>query len=306
MPKDDKAPDTKHQQVADDQRPQPGTGTDLSVVDFGEDAGVGMENVDQSEFKIPFVRILDAKSPQVKPANMGGVPGAVAGMFINIATGEVFKELLFMPVHRDHYYVEYIKKNDDGSGGGFVGIRDVDDPLVLRLLAQQGKFKKLVTTDEPPHEIVETFELKSIVMGAKTDEKTHITERDGPAFCANLSFSSTQIPKYQTLITRYNAITYMGADNTPTKPPLWAHMWHATSQYETKKTRSWFGWVLRLWRKKPDGTELPTRESLVKRTDPLYIMAKEFYASIAAGKVKSDYKQAADLAADDGPIPFEP
>lgn len=35
-----------------------------AVVDFGEDAGVGMENIDKSEVRIAWLAVLQSNSPQ--------------------------------------------------------------------------------------------------------------------------------------------------------------------------------------------------------------------------------------------------
>lgn len=282
----------------------PRGGTALVAADFGDDAGAGMENVDRGEYKIPFLRILDPKSPQLRPVNQGGIPGAVAGMILNTATNEVYKELLVVPVHRDHNYVEYIKRNPDGSGGGFVGIRAKDDPVVIQLLAAQGKFKKLVTADEPPHEIAETYYLYVLAFPCATDEKTHITNPTGPAFFAMIGFASTQIKKYQNFVGKTLGFQYAGPNGTTKTPPIWAHMWHATTQYEQRGQQSWYGWVLRLRAKNADGSEAPFPHSLIKKTDPLYQDAKNFRNSIVSGEAKADVGAEAAAAAPEEEIPF--
>jgi len=240
--------------------------TDVAIYDPGSDAGAGMEDITRDEYAIPFIRILDAKSPQVRPVSAGGIPGAKAGSIINMSTSEIFdgeKGIEFIPVHRDHKFVEWIKRNDDGSGGGFVGIRAVDDPLVLELRAKHGQFGKLPTSEG--HELVETFELYGLIVA------------DGMANPCVISFSSTQIKKYKSFMTRVMGITYQGPQG-PVRPPLWAHVWTLKTAYESKGQFSWYGWRIAL-------KEEPPIRSRLKLTDPIYARGRELYEAIKSGRV---------------------
>lgn len=260
-------------------------GQDVAVYDPGADAGAGMEDVTKDEYAIPFVRILDAKSPQCKPVNQGGLPGAKGGSVINMSTNEVFdgeKGIEFIPVHRDHHFVEWIKRNDDGSGGGFIGIRSVDDPLVIKLRAEHGQFGKLPTSDG--HELVEAYYLYGLLV------------QDGMGVPCVIGFSSTQIKKYRNFITRVMNIQYQGPGGL-VRPPMWAHFWHFTTVYEQKGQNSWYGWRINL-------KEEPPIKSRLKLNEPLYIQAREFYSSIKAGKVviKQDERQPGEDKDDDVPM----
>lgn len=279
---------------------KPKGGTAIQTYDFGDDAGQGMENVDRSEYKIPFLRILDPKSPQCKPANVGGL-GAKPGSIYNTATNEFYDEILFVPAHRDHYYAEYIKRNPDGSGGGFVAIRPVDDEYVMQLLATQGKFKKLITDTDPVHEIAETYALTGMAIPCKTDPKTFVSTPTGTAFPAVIGYASTQIKKYQTMVGRIMGFTYPGEGGKTIKPPIYAHMWHLTTTYESKGNMSWYGWVVRLAAKNADGTEASFRESMIKRTDQLYQDARGVYNAIIGGTAKVDHTKAG-LSEGDSPV----
>lgn len=255
--------------------------TDVTVFDFGDDVGAGMENVRRDERKIPFLTILDPKSPQCKPVSAGGVPGAKGGAFFNTATGEVYdgeKGIDFVPVYRDENYVEFIPKEPDGSGGGFVSIKSPTDPLVFQLQAKQGKFGKLVTSDKT--ELVQTYYLYGLLLNPD----------DGTPSPVMVAFKSTQIKKYQGFITRQDSIQYPSRDKdgkpVMVKPPLWSHVWHISTRYEQKGTFSWYGYVLRLRKE-------PSRESLIPRTDPLYQTGKTLYEAITSGSKTGDYAEAA-------------
>jgi len=252
--------------------PTPQAGQEVTVYDPGSDAGAGMENVTRDEYAIPFIRILDAKSPQVSPPAAGGIPGAKPGSIFNVSTNEVYdgdKGVEFIPVHRDHHFVEWIPKKEDGSGGGFVGIRAVDDPLVTELRAKHGQFGKLPTSDG--HELAETYYLYGLLVV------------EGMATPVLIGFSSTQIKKYRNFITRVMGITYQGEKtaanpNGIIRPPMWAHRWRFQTVFEKKGTFSWYGWRIGL-------VEDPPLKSRLKTTDPFYIQGRELYNTIKEGRV---------------------
>jgi len=275
------------------------TGTALAAYDFGDDAGSGMENVTRDEYKIPFIRVLQQMSPQCAPPINGGVEGAKPGMFFNTATGEIHDALIVVPTSRDHNFVKYNRRKEDGGNNeGFIQIYAPDDPIILMLREKQGKFGKLLPGDTPPTEIAETMYLYSLVAPATKEGKAL-----GTFFRCILAFTSTQIPKYQTFVSRYMGIQYEVRPNEFVRPPLWAHKWFFTTVYETKKKGSIYGYRITLFGRNEDNTE-SKEKSLIKRTDPLYLDGKAFYESIKKGDVKADYSQAG--AGQDEPGASEP
>lgn len=277
------------------------TGTALEVMDFGDDAGLGMEDVGRDEFIVPILRILQPLSPQCKPVAQGGLPGAKPGMIINTATNELYdgaNGFVFVPVHRDHNFVEFIPRN---LGGGFVGIHADDDPMILQLRAQQGQFGRLYTSDKKTSdglpaegtEIGEQFYLYGLVL-----------DENGFASRVMIAFGSTQIKKYRGFISRVDTIRYIGPDNQQVKPPLWAHRWRLSTTYESNKKGEFYGWSIGLAERNDDGTEQPAIKSLVKRSDPLYTQGREFYDLIHTGGAKVDYAKAADAEAESEEIPM--
>lgn len=255
--------------------PVPQKGRELAVVDFGEDAGMGMEDVSQDEYRIPFLRVLDPKSPQCRPVQAGGM-GAKGGDILNTATGEIWdgtKGFIFLPVFRDHNFIEWIPKNDDGSGGGFVGIHAPDEQIVGQLRAKHGRFGKLPMDNG--NQLAETFYLYGIAI-----------YEDREPIRAMVAFSSTQIPKYQTFVGRYMGIKYRTPQGAEVLPPLWAHRWRFTTGMQTRGQLSWFGWNLKL-----DSENEEPRAALMPMDDPLYKASKDFYLLIREGKAKVDYTQ---------------
>lgn len=262
------------------------TGTELAVVDIDEeDRGKGISNIDPSERKIPFVRILQTNSPECEEGNARFLPHAKAGMFINTATKQVYSKLIMIPCARDHKFVEYTPR---AAGGGFVAVHKPDDPLILMLRAKQGKFGKLsrdVTKRDQQGqaldgtEIQEGFEIYGIFIDPETNQK----------FRAIASFASTQISKYQTLVDRADAIEYQVVGGEIVKPPFWSHKWLLTTAPEKNKKGSFRGYVIGLLAKKEDGSDDVPIKSFIKKSDPLYAMGKEFNKFVEDGKAEVDY-----------------
>lgn len=250
--------------------------TELADYDFGEDAGAGMEDVKKDEFLIPFLRILQSNSPQVDEASGAYLPGAKASMILNTGTNELYDGktgVEFVPVHRDHGFVEWTPRD---AGGGFVGLRSEEDPAVLALRKEQGNFGKLKTTTGT--EIVEVYSLFGL------------TVVDGAPSRVVVAFASTQIKTYRGWIGRVTGMQYKVNDKF-ILPPLWAHRWRLTTVPQQNKKGKFFGWALTLAEKLPDGREAPPLQSFVKRSAPLYAEGKSFHDVIKAGKAKVDHSK---------------
>lgn len=282
-PAGDQQVDVK-EKPAEGQQPQPGQ--EVAIYDPGTDAGAGLEDVSRDEIAIPFIYVLDPKSPQCAPVSAGGIAGAKGGMLYNTGTNEVYdgeKGIPFIPVHRDHNFGEWLPRNQDGSGGGFVTIRAADDPLVLKLRESHGKFGKLPTADG--HELVEAYYLYGLI----------VTEFGASA--ALIPFKSTAIRTYQTFMNRVSGIRYPDP-RTPGKelqPAMWAHRWMLGTQYKPAKKQGQSGWYIpRLWL-----PEEPPIKSRLKTIDPLYVQGKELYNSIKSGRAKAAKEMAREPGEDE-------
>lgn len=280
------------------------TGNALATVDFGEDAGQGLEGVTAAELRIPFIIQLQPLSPQVKPVTAGGMPGAKPGMLLNAGTGELYDinevPLTFLPVYRDHKFLEFTPRN---LGGGFVAMYEPDDALVVKLRGEQSKFGRLVHNNTKGRnekgelldgtEIIESFSLFGIFDPFGTTP-----------FRGVVPFKSTQIKKYQNFMGRVTGLKYNNAQGVPVTPPMWAHAWDLKAGFESNKQGEFYGLNLSLHGKKPDGTEDAAIKSLVARSEPIYQEAKAFYEMLREGVAKADMQTATadqEVPKDDGP-----
>lgn len=268
------------------QLPANAAGTALAVVEIDEeDRGAGLKNISNDERKIPFVRILQTNSPECDETDGKYVKGARAGLLMNTATKQLFERLDYVPCARGHKFIEYIPR---AIGGGFVAVHGPKDDLIVALRAKQGKFGKLsrnvTKRDEQGQaldgtEIVESFELYCIFIDPATGQK----------FRAIAPFQSTQITKYQTFIDRSDGFEYQLTDGTIVKPAIYSHLWTMSTVGEKKKKGSFRGYVLGLKAKKPDGSDDVPIKSFIKKSDPLFVQAKEFCKFVEAGQAEVDY-----------------
>ncbi len=99
---------------------------------FEMDAGAGMEEAGMEARPTPFLRILQDLSPMVKETNSEYIAGAKTGMFVNLASRELFdgsKGVLLVPFYYRQVYCEWRP-----DGGGFAGEHQPKSDTVMASL----------------------------------------------------------------------------------------------------------------------------------------------------------------------------
>jgi hypothetical protein len=241
-----------------------------AVKTLEDDDAAGFEGMTQEDFNIPFIVILQKGSPQVDEDSGSQIEGAKAGMFYNTVTGELYDGKLglrFVPCHRDHLFVEWVPRDE---GGGFVGIHKPEDPKVVALRAEQGKFTKLEmkSGDGEDHDLVETF----YVYGINVKE-------DGSHEYGVLSFSSSQIKAYKNWMTTARNQTVMEGNRRITVP-LFGHVYRVTTIPQENKKGSWQGFRVTFDGKTAADARLP-------KESELYQAGKAFRDLAVSGVVKA-------------------
>lgn len=273
--------------------PATAPGTDLQVIDLGEDAGAGLEDLRMEEQLTPFLRILQKGSPQVDPAAPEYDDRLRAGMIYNTATQEAYdgrEGVEVVVAARDPIYGMWVPRD---SGGGFRGMLKWEDPIVLRGIQKYGRFKKIphVTEDGEAVELVQTIQF--YVLYAPHD----LT--DANAQRAIISMSSTAMPVAQRYLSKHNTKTYFQKSGQSLPAALWQYKWRFSLVPQQNASGSWFNWkdpeLL------PPGVKIGV-EALIPRTSPLFLMGKEFNAQYRSGQAKPDFGDA--KAADNDLPPF--
>lgn len=90
-------------------------------------ASSGFEGTSPETFKTPFLKILQAMSPELKKTDSKYIPGAEQGDFCNSATQELYKELNVVVLKVEHVLIAWRPQR-----GGFVGryTKDMEDKVV--------------------------------------------------------------------------------------------------------------------------------------------------------------------------------
>lgn len=259
-------------------------------LDFGDFAGVGMENVGSEDVAIPFLGIIQSGSPQVDPDHAKYsekcIEGAKAGQFYNTVTNELFAnpdEVYFVPCCKEHKYVEWVPYD---QGGGFVGVHEPYDPLIIEAKKVAKKFNEVFTPDGA-HELDETFYVYGfLVAGPETAEVVT------PIMVA---FNSTKIKVYKKqLMTRLRTIKG--------DPPMFGFRFKVTTVKEPNKAGKMY------YNFKIDpacGSMNASANTPGSKYEKLLVVGKKLVEEMQAGQLKVEYSQQGEQGPkNDGDIPF--
>jgi len=260
----------KNDQAAEESAVATTAGNAVSTeVDYSAYSGSGFENQDNSDIQIPFLRILQALSPEIKPVEKGGIEGAKEGMLFNTVTQECYDEVLFVPAVTKHVYNEWIPKDD---GGGFVGTYNELDKLVIDAQADAKEkdlpFGTLKTPDG--HDLVETFDVYGIL----------VTENNDPMPCI-ISFTSSKIKVYRKWMSSIRMFV-LNTPNGKIKPDLFAHLVKVTTVDEKNKA----GQEYSNFKLTPANGKL--LDSLLGSNDELFIAGRDMHQLVKDGIAKAD------------------
>lgn len=230
--------------------------TDL-MDDIFETAGDGAA-FSADEMQIPFVRILQALSPQLNKNKPEFIKGASSGDLFNTVTGEVWEGdegMVVIPCYQVTKYLEFTPREE---GGGFRGEIASDDPILQR--TTRAGAKEVLPTG---NELVKSDQHYCLIVGA-----------DGVAQPAVIDMKSSQLKVSRRWKTK---IAMQKVKNPKTgqqaTPALYATMWRLRTVEESNDQGSWGNFNVEL-------------EGLVSDRN-LFMEAKAFRESIAAGEVKA-------------------
>lgn len=224
--------------------------TPTSVIDFSEDASVGLENTDKSSFAIPFITILQGLSPQLKD-----VEGARPGLFINTITNELFSEVQVIPCAFQRVFVRWQSR---ASGGGYKGqfsAADIELKKVDYTVDANGAYKM------DDDELVDTR--NHFVLYKTCDDIWK------PAL---ISMSSTLIKKSKRWMTLIQGIEMKGTDGKIFTPPSFSHSYCLRAVEERNSKGSWNSFDVSMH------TAVTNAET--------YVKAKAFHKSVQACEVE--------------------
>ena len=103
--------------------------------------GTGLEDTDSGDYAIPFVRVLQSGSPQLKKNHAKYIEGASQGMLFNTVSNAVYdgdEGILVIPCAYTKKYIEWVPRD---AGGGIVNSEHTVD--ILKSATQNEKKKYL-------------------------------------------------------------------------------------------------------------------------------------------------------------------
>lgn len=110
-----------------------------TLMDLVDQAGTGFEEARPEDYAIPFLRIIQSGSPELKKAHAKYREDAREGMILNTSTGELYdgdSGVFVVPVHFVPRLLEW-KPRD--QGGGFAGSYPANDPIKQKTVRGEGK-----------------------------------------------------------------------------------------------------------------------------------------------------------------------
>jgi hypothetical protein len=173
----------------------------------------GFEEVSASTFKTPFVKILQALSPEVNTRNQAHVEGAEIGKFFNTATYECYDDLNVVVLKVVHSLVVWRP-----SRGGFVGryAKHEEDKIVAR----QDGLKKW---DKDGNDIVDSIEFFCMRI-------------EDPSDIFIFTCSTAAFKHARSWATRLRMLKVNGKNVGVT----WAGVWNVKTVEESNDKGDWF------------------------------------------------------------------
>lgn len=156
-----------------------------------KDSSEGFEAININTIAIPFIKLTQDLSPQLKKNKPEYIEGLAVGDFFNSVTGENYgKTFDFTVIKFEHIFTEW-KPNR----GGFVGYHDVDEAYKI---AVSTKFNEMKTSEG--NDLIETYMYYILISGK---------EKDGVLI---LSASSTAIKNAKKLNSMMNMQYFANGD----------------------------------------------------------------------------------------------
>lgn len=240
------------------------------MVDYGDYAGAGFEDMSRDDFAVPFLNLLQSNSPillERDDLKAGMIYNSVSGIGYEADIAKSHPGIEFVPFHRVHNVIEWTPRD---AGGGYVGEHPLDAPVYADAKKVAEKFGKYKAPNG--NELKETFSVYGL----------HVINWDeGLAEPALIAFTSTKIKVYRTWMTRATSIMVPTPGGGKVKPPLWAHRWRFNSVLQQKGNDKFFN--LQVNFAAENGVA-----SRIAPSHPIFEMASDLYAAAKEGKLKAN------------------
>lgn len=190
------------------------------------DAGKGVSTAAEDNL-VPLIYVLQSNSPQVNKRHESYIEGAEPGdIWLRNASQPIVKGgdgVLFQPCFFQRDIGEWIPRDPDGGGGGFVG-RHLEMPSDATEVADEKNPARKRFMSPRGTEYVET-----------RNHAGYVVLPSGLALPYNIALSSTGHSASRAWMQLMNT-KVIGDD----KAPSWAVLYRIKTRLRTRKTQSWF------------------------------------------------------------------
>ena len=231
--------------------------------EFAEYADAGFQNVTPSDLLIPRITILQALSPQLSRSEPEYIKEAHSGDICDVAMGEIYSDLLFLPVYYRKDYMEWAPRSE---GRKYPVAIHTDD-----------KIYKECTKDEKgifwhgKNKIAETAQFFGFNVSAQMRK-------------CFIPMTGTQFKKAKRWLHLATGEKLKRADNTFFTPPLFYRTYKLGIAEEKNNEGNWFGWTIE---RGPTLPELTADEIGIAWRD-LKTAAAEFQVNLIKGEYRAD------------------
>jgi hypothetical protein len=221
-----------------------------------EEAGAGLENFTTEDMQIPFIRILQALSPQLNKQDSMYIQGAEQGDIFNTVSQQVYKSdqgVIVVPCFFEKKFLEFALRS---SGGGFIRELSADDKDI-GLTTREGAAEMLPSGNE----LVRTHQHVVMAMDPETNQ-------GAPAI---LDMKKTQLKVSRRWNTVKNGIRLPSGNPMP----LYGTAWSIKTVAESNDQGSWYNYKI----------DRVTEAS--KELETMMLEARTMYQSFRKGDIKT-------------------
>ena len=235
------------------------------------DAGVGLENITTDDMQIPFIRIIQALSPQLQQDDPLYIKGAEQGDIFNTVSQEVYKAdegVVVVPAFFEKKFLEFQLRS---SGGGFVRELSPDDKDIT-MTNREGTIEMLPNGNE----LVRTHQHLVIAQSA-----------DGTIAPSVLDMKKTQLK----VSRRWNTLKNSARLPSGALMPIYGTAWQLTTVLEANDQGKWFNY------------KLDRINDVTPEIEKMMLEARNMYQGVSKGEVKMAAASADEIAEKED-VPF--
>ncbi len=232
---------------------------------MGEHLSGGLSDMKREDYAIPFIKIIQALSPEKTKGHAKWIKGAEEGDFVNSLTGELTKGDAGLQVVRVAFEKKWLEWRPRKTGGGLVAISDTE------LEAKQRKIPDIGNPDTDTT-IEETAQIYALVYS----ETAGWTQ-------AVLPWSRTKLKesrRWNGLVAEQTTKRWGIPTPRPGVLPAWGVIYHLTTKMETNKAGQPYS--------------APKVEPVGPTPIDVFRAALSFREIILAGMVKVDFNKIKD------------